>query len=366
MKYKTFSHTLKVRCGAAAPSFFCLIIIPAQARVVKLFFGIRENFRTEIELPPRPCYDEEKAKQWEEKTMKVAGIGSLNIDYVYQMAHFIRPGETAPCKKLTIGCGGKGLNQSVALAQAGAETYHVGLRGQEGKFLEDKLREKGVDTRFLKPGEGSNGHAIIQVDEKGQNCIILHGGTNRQFTEGFVDEVLTHFGPGDIAVLQNEINLIPYIIDKCHEKGMKIAFNAAPYDEAIKAYPLGKVDWLIVNEVEGGGLSGKTEYGEIADELLRLYPNTNVVLTMGKAGCMYRSKTERCALPACRVQAVDTPAAGDTFIGYFVRGVTLGLPVAETLRLATAASAICVTRPGAADSVPAYEEVVSSQLYRSM
>ena len=144
--------------------------------------------------------------------MKVVNIGSINIDYVYQMEHFIQPGETKGCKSLTVGCGGKGLNQSIALAQAGAETYHVGIIGREGGFLAEKLREKGVHTDFVKTGEGASGHAIIQVDENGQNCIITYGGTNQQFTESWIDEVLSHFEAGDIAVLQNEINLIPYIM----------------------------------------------------------------------------------------------------------------------------------------------------------
>ncbi len=298
--------------------------------------------------------------------MKVVNIGSINIDYVYQMEHFIQPGETKGCKSLTVGCGGKGLNQSIALAQAGAETYHVGIIGREGGFLAEKLREKGVHTDFVKTGEGASGHAIIQVDENGQNCIITYGGTNQQFTESWIDEVLSHFAPGDIAVLQNEINLIPYIMDRCHEKGMKIAFNAASFDERIKSYPLEKVDWLIVNEVEGGALSGAEGYDEIAEALIRKYPHTNVMLTMGKSGCIYRSRTEKFTSKACHVQAVDSTAAGDTFIGYFVRGIVSGLPVPDTLRLATVASGISVTRPGAADSVPAYDEVVASPLMKTV
>ena len=298
--------------------------------------------------------------------MNVVNIGSINIDYVYQMEHFIQPGETKSCKKLTVGCGGKGLNQSIALAQAGAETYHVGIIGAEGGFLAEKLREKGVHTDFVKTGEGAGGHAIIQVDENGQNCIITYGGTNQQFTESWIDEVLSHFAPGDIAVLQNEINLIPYIMDRCHEKGMKIAFNAASFDERVKSYPLGKVDWLIVNEVEGGALSGAEGYDEIAEALIEKYPHTNVMLTMGKSGCIYRSGTEKFVSKACRVQAVDSTAAGDTFIGYFVRGIVSGLPVPDTLRLATVASGISVTRPGAADSVPSYAEVVASPLMKTV
>ncbi len=294
--------------------------------------------------------------------MKVLNFGSLNIDYVYQMEHFIRPGETAPCKTLTTGCGGKGLNQSIALAKAGTEVYHAGLYGQEGQFLLDKMNAAGVDTSLMRLGQGANGHAIIQVDENGQNCIILYGGTNRQITESYADEVLSHFAAGDVLVLQNEINNMPYIMKKAHERGLRIAFNAAPYGQEILGYPLETVTWLIVNEIEGAGLSGKTDFDEIAGTLMQKYPGMGIMLTMGKSGCLYKSADETVRLGACHVDAVDTTAAGDTFIGYFVRGILQGLSMKDTLRQATVASAIAVTRPGAGDSVPAIDEVLSSPL----
>ena len=290
--------------------------------------------------------------------MKVVNIGSANIDYVYKMEHFIRPGETAPCQSLTKGCGGKGLNQSVALAQAGLQTYHACILGAEAQFLQEKLQEKGVDVSLIRCGEGANGHAIIQVDASGQNCIILYGGTNQQFTHEYIDYVLAQFSAGDIAVLQNEINELPYIIDRCYEKGIRVAFNAAPYKDEIRRYPLEKVTWLIVNEVEGGGLSGETNFEKIADALYARYPQTGIMLTMGKAGCLYRDARDSIRIPAYCVDAVDTTAAGDTFIGYFIRGMADGLPVERTLQLASMASAIAVTRHGAADSVPAYDEVL--------
>ncbi len=298
--------------------------------------------------------------------MKVLNFGSVNIDYVYQMEHFIRPGETAPCKQLVTGCGGKGLNQSIALARAGAEVYHAGLYGKEGQFLLDKMNAAGVDTSLMQLGQGPNGHAIIQVDEGGQNCIILYGGTNRQMTDCYVDEVLAHFDAGDVLVLQNEINNMPYIMRKAHEKGLRIAFNAAPYGPEVRSYPLETVTWLIVNEVEGAGLSGKTDYEDIADTLAKTYPGMNIMLTMGKSGCMYKGKEGTVRLGSCRVDAVDTTAAGDTFIGYFVRGILQELPMEQTLRQATVASAIAVTRPGAADSVPALQEVLDSPLLQTL
>ncbi len=298
--------------------------------------------------------------------MKVLNFGSCNIDYVYQMEHFIRPGETAPCTALSAGCGGKGLNQSIALAKAGTEVYHAGLYGAEGKFLLDKMQEAGVDTSLMRLGEGANGHAIIQVERSGQNCIILYGGTNRQITQAYVDEVLSHFAAGDVLVLQNEINNMPYIMKKAHERGLRIAFNAAPYGQEVLSYPLETVTWLIVNEVEGAGLSGKTDYEEIAEALAEKYPGMNIMLTMGKSGCLYKGSGETVRLGACHVDAVDTTAAGDTFIGYFVRGIVQNLSMRDTLRQATVASAIAVTRPGAADAVPALSEVLASPLLETI
>lgn len=298
--------------------------------------------------------------------MKVLNFGSCNIDYVYHMDQFIRPGETKSCLRLDQNCGGKGLNQSIALAQAGTAVFHAGLIGTEGEFLREKMQSKGVDTSFVRVGQGAGGHAIIQVDENGQNCIILYGGTNMQITPDFIDEVLAQFDAGDILVLQNEISNIPCIMDKAFEKGLRVAFNAAPYDDAVRQYPLEKVEWLIVNEVEGGGLSGETDDEKIARTLMTLYPDMKIMLTLGKSGCIYCSRDELIRQPACRVDAVDTTAAGDTFIGYFVRGIADGLPMEKTLKLATVASAIAVTRPGAADSVPACEEVLASPLYSQL
>lgn len=289
--------------------------------------------------------------------MRVLNFGSLNIDYVYRMAHLIQPGETAACRSLTVGCGGKGLNQSIALARAGLETYHAGLIGAEGGFLTEKLREKGVNTRWVRQVQGSSGHAIIQVDDAGQNCIILSPGANVQLTRDYIDQVLEQFSPGDILLLQNETNEIPYLIEQGAAHGLQVALNAAPMTAAVAAYPLEKLRWLLVNEVEGGALAETEDPEQIARRLAERFPHTAIVLTLGAAGCLYRRGDERCFVPARRVQAVDTTAAGDTFTGFFLRGAAQGLSPQASLELATAASALAVMRPGAADSVPDYEEV---------
>lgn len=296
--------------------------------------------------------------------MRILNFGSINIDYIYAMDHFILPGETYSSSLLTQGCGGKGLNQSIALAQAGATVFHACKIGAEGDFLLDKLRAKGVDTRYIVPGVGKCGHAIIQVTPDGQNSIILYGGTNQQMDEAYIDRVLADFTAGDMLILQNEINLIPYIIRQAHHKGMQIAFNAAPFTAAVIDYPLEKLAWLVVNEVEGAQLTGAKDSGEIIRLLHQRYPSVNLLLTMGRRGCICcEADGEQIFSPAISVEATDTTAAGDTHFGFFIQGVLTGLPHSDALHLAAVASGIAVTRKGAADSIPTYNEVITSPLY---
>ena len=133
--------------------------------------------------------------------MRVVNFGSLNIDYVYRVDHFVRPGETMSAQSLQVQCGGKGLNQSVALVRAGVETWHAGLIGPEGRFLKETLARVGVHTRFVEETAGSTGHAIIQVDSNGQNSILLHDGANGRLTPEFVTAVLDQFSAGDAVLL---------------------------------------------------------------------------------------------------------------------------------------------------------------------
>lgn len=291
--------------------------------------------------------------------MCVLNFGSLNIDYVYQVDHFVQPGETMSSLSLQVNCGGKGLNQSVALARAGVEVWHAGCIGPEGEFLRDKLTSTGVDTTFVRQVEGSTGHAIIQVDRSGQNSILLYDGANSRITESFVDQVLEHFAPGDVVLLQNETSCVGYIMDRAAALGMRIALNAAPANEKLNGLPLEKLSWLLVNEVEGAFLAGTEDPEEIARVLTARYPKTMLVLTLGVQGSLAALGQERVRMPARTVKAVDTTAAGDTFTGYFLRGVLDGRGLEESLGLAAAASALAVTRVGAADAVPAYDEAVA-------
>ncbi len=289
--------------------------------------------------------------------MKTVNFGSLNLDHVYRLNSFVAPGETKACADYRIMAGGKGLNQSIAMAGAGMKVFHAGCIGPEGGLLTDTLKCRGVQTEHLQTLQASTGHAIIQVDDSSENCILLYGGTNGMFNDAYVDKVLSNFGEDTIAVLQNETNLIPYIMRAAHKRGMRIAFNAAPIGPEVRSYPLELVTWLFVNEIEGGYLSGETQPNAIAEALHRMYPGACVVLTLGADGCLCRMGNETLRQNAFRVQAVDTTAAGDAFIGYFLCGVAEGMDPARALKFASAAGALAVTTAGAANSIPARSQV---------
>jgi len=289
--------------------------------------------------------------------MKVLNFGSLNIDYVYPVDHIIIPGETEPTGDVKENCGGKGLNQSIALSKAGVKVYHAGLVGEEGQLLIDKCVENNVDATFIRKIPGRSGHTIIQVDKDGQNSILLFGGANRQFTKEYIDEVLGSFGEGDMLILQNEVNLLDYIIDRAYEKKLKIVLNPSPYDNAVEECDLKKVSLFLLNEIEGGQISGEKEPDRILKVLSEKYPDAEIVLTLGSEGSVYKYKDKEYRQGIYKVKAVDTTAAGDTFTGYFISSVISGHDIPESLDIAARASSIAVTRPGATDSIPLKEEV---------
>lgn len=289
--------------------------------------------------------------------MKVLNFGSLNLDYVYSVDHMVTPGETLAADSMEVFCGGKGLNQSIALAKAGAEVCHAGLVGADGEMLLAACREAGVDTSHIRQIDGKSGHTIIQVDQSGQNCILLYGGANRQVTADFVDQTLAQFQREDILLLQNEINMPEYIIERAWERGMRVAMNPSPFDSNMARCDFGKVFLLLLNEIEGMQMTGERDPEKILDRLAQRCPQTRVVLTLGREGAIYQFQETRCRQECFPAEAVDTTAAGDTFTGYFIAALMEGLPVKEILWLAAKASAIAVSRRGAAASIPKREEV---------
>lgn len=295
--------------------------------------------------------------------MKVLNLGSLNLDYVYQVNHIVQPGETISGNEMKVFAGGKGLNQSVALSKAGVMVYHGGIIGEDGKLFLEEFRKYGIDTRYIEKVKGKSGHAIIQVDKGGQNSILLFGGTNRIFTTTYIDNTLKDFTKGDMLLLQNEINLLPYIINKAYEKGMVIALNPSPYNEVIESCDLTKVSIFLLNEIEGEQITKEKEPEKILKKLMGMYPFSKIVLTLGKAGVLYGQGKSTYFQESFSVKAVDTTAAGDTFTGYFIAGIIANKSIPHILRMSAKASAITVTRNGAAKSIPTKDEVINLDVY---
>ena len=292
--------------------------------------------------------------------MKVLNIGSLNIDYVYTVDHIILPGETESTGSRSIFLGGKGMNQSCALAKAGVEVYHGGMIGQDGTMFLDACKKYGVHDDWIQIVDGPSGHTIIQIDKNAQNSILLFGGANQKLTTQYIDELLRHFGSDDILLLQNEVNLLPYIVDKAFEKGMQIALNPSPFNEKLEAVDMNKISIFLLNEVEGFQLTGETAPDAILAKLRQLFPHARILLTLGKDGAVYADENQTVFQPIFPVKAVDTTAAGDTYTGYFLAGLSQGLPMDEILRISAKASSIAVSRPGAVPSIPYREEVMAA------
>lgn len=290
--------------------------------------------------------------------MKILNFGSLNIDHVYQVDHFVRAGETLASSGYARHMGGKGFNQSIALARAGAAVYHAGCMGEDGDFMRAYLREAGVNVAFLRTVDEPTGHAMIQVEPSGENCILLFGGANQRIEAAQIRETLAHFAAGDILLLQNEVSGLPALLEEGAKRGLRIAINPAPMDAGIVAADLSEVRWLIVNEGEGAALSGAKNAQDVLDALREKYPHAAVVLTLGEKGAYYQDENETCFVKAfCAGEAVDTTGAGDTFTGYFLAGIAAGASAKRAMEIAARASGIAVTRAGAAQSIPPMAEV---------
>lgn len=313
---------------------------------------------------------------------RVLNIGSLNIDYVYQVPHFLRCGETLAAKDRAVHIGGKGLNQSVALARAGLDVAHAGMVGVDGDFLKSFLANEGVDIKFVKVlDEDSSGHTVIQVTPEGENAILYYPGTNIRLTRNYIAQVLSNFQPGDVLLVQNETSAVADAIELGWKKGMRVIWNPSPFDGKKSSVCIDRLVALVLNETEAQGLLAAqglqnctSDRMDMVSKLAQRYPDLILLLTLGSKGVVFRLPGfEPQYLPAMTVQAVDTTGAGDTFLGYAVRSLMRmweaqangdDLPkqlaiLLDGLRLANRAAAISVTKPGAAESIPLLQEVQS-------
>ncbi len=289
--------------------------------------------------------------------MAIYNLGSINIDHFYRLDHLPAPGETLATEEYSVGLGGKGANQSAAAAKAGAKVFHIGAVGPEGRWIVDRLSSWGVDVKNVSRIGTPTGHAIINVDAKGENSIVIFAGANRAIGLGEVELALSSAGPADTLILQNET---AHQVDAARIaalKGMRVIYSAAPFDADAVSAVLNHVTLLVMNAVEAQQLT--EALGVTLDQL----PVPEILVTKGAEGAEWRSLAtgERVTQAGLKVDAVDSTGAGDTFAGYFAAALDAGETPAGALRLATAAAALKVTRPGTADAIPTRPEVDAFQ-----
>lgn len=297
--------------------------------------------------------------------MKILCYGSLNIDYVYDVDHIVLEGETIGSSSLETFPGGKGLNQSIALARSGLKSvYHAGKIGHDGSMLLDTLKQSNVNTDNISVSDTKTGNAIIQRDVKGENSIILYQGANYENLTDTMHDTICKFSKGDFLVLQNEVNDLKTLINLGCKRGMIVVLNPSPIDNTLKSMDLKKVDYLILNEIEAKellDLNVDEMYSPdfLIEGLRSKYNQTKIVVTLGDRGSIYKDDYIEIVQESYETNPVDTTGAGDTFSGYFISGIIKNLPMEEVMRDASKAASISVSRLGAASSIPYYEEVKS-------
>lgn len=287
--------------------------------------------------------------------MTIWNLGSINADFVYRVPHLPEPGETVPAASLDRGLGGKGANMSVAAARAGARVGHIGAIGPDGRWAVDRLTEYGVDTRWIREVADPTGHAIITVDDSGENAIVLFPGANRHIPESIVGLALAEAHPGDTLLMQNETNKQRFAAEIGSKLGLKIVYAAAPFSVAAITAILPHLDMLILNAVEMEQLHTATGLMPGPDMGVK-----TVLVTRGAEGCVLfdaANEFDPVTYPARKVVPVDTTGAGDTFTGYVLAGLDRGMPMAQAIDLATRAAALMVTRKGTADVIPDLRDV---------
>lgn len=280
--------------------------------------------------------------------MAVFTLGSINIDHVYQVPHLARPGETIAASNYSMGLGGKGANQSVAAAKAGAKVFHIGAVGREMGWALEELAGYGVDVSNVIQLKSATGHAIIQVDPAAENAIIIFPGANRLITESHVSRALASARPDDLFLMQNETSAQSPAVRLAADMGIRVLYSPAPFELAPLKDVIPFASLLMMNE------------GEAAEMISALgtMPDCDVIITKGADGVEWHSQN---ATPlffdSFNVSAIDTTGAGDCFAGFIAAALDTGLPPEQALRRASAAAALQVTRPGAAAAMPSGSEV---------
>ena len=296
---------------------------------------------------------------------KIVVIGSSNVDLIMKMDHLPEKGETVTGAKFMQVYGGKGANQAVAAARAGGNVSFVSCVGEDAYTpqMVQNYKKDGIDTRFVFKEKGvASGHALIMIDDSGENIISVASEANNLLLPGKIDEALPVFDEAAMIVMQFETpeETIKYVIDIANNKRIPVMWNMAPAKTFDFSY-VPKINILVLNEVEAGFLAEmpvETEAdAEKAAQKLVDRGVEKVIITLGSKGAFVVTKTEKVSVPAFKVEAVDTTAAGDTFCGAFAVALVEGKPLKEALQFASAAAAISVTRMGAQPSAPTRKEI---------
>ena len=296
---------------------------------------------------------------------KIVVIGSSNVDLIMQMHHLPKPGETISGGVFTQTYGGKGANQAVGAARSGGNVHFISALGDDAfapDFIEN-FKKDSIDTQYVMTKEGfATGTALIMIDEQGENCISVAPGANHELTPKDIDRAEAVIKTAEMIVVQCELhpNTLRYIINKADNLNVNVMLNLAPA-QALEDEYLEKLAWLIVNESEAQFLTGKSvdsmESVQAAVETLTQKVKGGVILTLGKKGAYVAIGEMRSLIPAFKVEAIDTTAAGDIYCGTLATALVEGKNIQEAVRFASAAAAIAVTRLGAQPSAPTREEI---------
>ena len=296
---------------------------------------------------------------------KVVVVGSLNMDLVTRASRLPRAGETLIGQSFSTVPGGKGANQAVASARLGAEVAMIGCIGSDayGVQLRDALLVEGIDCQAVSRVDGSSGVALIVVDDSSQNAIVIVAGSNGELTPASLQAADAVLQAADVIVCQLEVPLetVGYALKRGRELGKTVILNPAPASGPLPAQWYASIDYLIPNESEATALSGVTvdslDSAKLAAAQLIKAGAAKVIITLGAQGALFSDGNRFEHLAAPNVKAVDTTAAGDTFVGGFAAALAHGKSEPEAIGFGQVAAALSVTRAGAQPSIPTLHDV---------